>query len=241
MDTPLVSVIIPTLNAAETLRRTLQSIDNQSLKALEVILVDGGSDDDTVEIAESFESLNITTIVDEGSGVYAAMNIGIDESKGWWLYFLGADDVLADSNTLQQMTATAGDAQIVFGDVRYVNRVSKKIPEIHEAEFSSKLKWKNSLHHQGTIYRRDLFDDFRYNTEYRILADYELNLLCWLTGVTAFGLDRIIADVDASGLSKNFNRALYAEELEMKKKYFGPLMMIAQWFWVKVKFVWKNS
>ena len=83
-----------------------------------------------------------------------------------------------------------------------MNRISDKIPEIHEADFSSKLKYRNSIHHQGTLYRRDLFDDFRYNTEFKILADYELNLASWLSGVQAFGIDRIVANADASGLSK---------------------------------------
>ena len=241
MDTPLVSIIIPTLNAVKSLRKTLLSIDNQSIKNIEVILVDGGSKDGTVEIAESFEGLNITTIVAEGTGVYGAMNIGINESTGWWLYFLGANDCLMDSNTLADMTNASQDAQIVFGDVKYVNRSSTKTPEIHEGDFSSKLKWKNSLHHQGTIYRRDLFDDFRYNTEFKILADYELNLSSWLSGIEAFGLDQVIAEVDASGISKNFNKALYAEELGMKRTYFGSLSMIVQWCWVKIKWAWKNS
>lgn len=229
------------MNAGKTIKDTLVSVDSQSLTEIEVIVVDGGSSDDTVAIAESFDNLNLTVIEDAGSGVYGAMNTGINESKGWWLYFLGADDCLADERVLAEMTQADSEAQIVFGDVEYVNRSSKKIPKIHEADFSAKLKWKNSLHHQGTIYRRDLFDDFRYNTEFRILADYELNLACWLSGVKAFGLDRIIAKVDASGLSKNFNKALYSEELAMKSRYFGTFAMAVQWVWVKMKWGWKNS
>ena len=241
METPLISIIIPTLNAGKTLQTTLESIELQSLKGIEVLLIDGASSDNTIAIAESFAALNLTFIEDDGSGVYDAINTGIRESHGWWLYFLGADDCLADENVLQEMTQADPESQIIFGDVKYVNRVSKKIPEIHEGEFSSKLKWKNSLHHQGTIYRRDLFDDFRYNSEFKILADYELNLASWLSGVQAFGLDKIVAYVDASGLSKNFNKALYAEELNMKRKYFGSLAMIIQYVWVKVKYLWKNS
>ena len=241
MNTPILSIIIPTLNAGKTLLKTLESIENQSLKEIEVLLVDGASSDNTIAIAKAFADLNLTIIEDPGSGIYDAINTGIRESNGWWLYFLGADDCLANENILHEMIQADSDSQIIFGDIKYVNRVSNKIPEIHEGEFSSKLKWKNSLHHQGTIYRRDLFDDFRYHSEFRILADYELNLASWLSGVQAFGLDKIVAHVDASGLSKNFNKALYAEELDMKRKYFGPRAMILQYIWVKVKYLWKNS
>ena len=86
------SIIIPTFNSANTLRRALDSIIGQTLNDLEVLIMDGVSTDQTLDIAKTYNDNRIRIFSEPDNGVYDAMNKGIDKASGEWLYFLGSDD-----------------------------------------------------------------------------------------------------------------------------------------------------
>lgn len=86
-----VSVIIPTFNRAHTLARAIDSVLGQSHENFELIIVDDGSTDNTVELLKSYgEKLKYFTT--ENKGVSAARNFGVKNSDGRWLAFLDSDD-----------------------------------------------------------------------------------------------------------------------------------------------------
>ena len=85
---PLVSIIIPTYQAAATVRETLDSVCRQTWTAIEVILVDDGSSDNTADVAEAYPDSRITVIRSEHVGACSARNIGIRKAKGAYLQFL---------------------------------------------------------------------------------------------------------------------------------------------------------
>ncbi|QEG42495.1 putative glycosyltransferase EpsJ [Roseimaritima ulvae] len=86
-----VSVIIPCFNASRFLRETLESVLAQTVPPFEVILIDDGSTDDSVQIAESFgHRLKIIRQANQGESV--ARNVGLDLARGQWIAFLDADD-----------------------------------------------------------------------------------------------------------------------------------------------------
>ena len=91
----LVSIIIPAYNAALFLRFTLESVISQSYDNLEILVIDDGSTDNTVEIASSYaiKDDRITILKQENKGVAAARNRGIECSKGLFIAFVDADDI----------------------------------------------------------------------------------------------------------------------------------------------------
>jgi glycosyltransferase involved in cell wall biosynthesis len=90
---PLISVVIPTYNHAEFLKRALQGVQSQEYDNLEVIVVDNYSDDYTDEVVGSFSSLDIKLLKINNKGVIgASRNYGIDHAKGDWIAFLDSDD-----------------------------------------------------------------------------------------------------------------------------------------------------
>lgn len=95
-DIPLISVIVPVYNGQDTLTACVESIERQTYKNLEIILVNDGSTDDTaavcVRLREAWENLHVITT--EGAGVSAARNAGIDAATGEILTFVDADDRL---------------------------------------------------------------------------------------------------------------------------------------------------
>ncbi|MDF2571719.1 MAG: glycosyltransferase family protein [Sporomusa sp.] len=87
----LVSVIIPAYNAAQTIKRAIHSVLSQSYRYIEVIIVDDGSNDDTVECVKSFGE-QVHCVVQQNGGAGAARNRGAQAATGEWIAFLDADD-----------------------------------------------------------------------------------------------------------------------------------------------------
>lgn len=96
---PTISVIMPTLNEGKYLRGALQALKNQSTPPFEIICVDGGSIDETVEIAKEYR---VTILADNNDGQDASMNFGATVAKGSILFFLSAD-VRIFPNTLEKI------------------------------------------------------------------------------------------------------------------------------------------
>lgn len=215
-DQPLFSIIIPTFNVAATLRACLDSIIGQTCSDFQVVLVDGASTDDTVEIAKSYSpTLGERLIIHSGpdQGPYDAMNRGVELSSGSWVYFLGADDNLYAPDTLAAIATFIADhepSDIVYGDV-----IMRSTSYRYDGPFDlDRLLFKQNICHQAIFYRRELFAGIGpYNLRYRLWADWDFNIRCFSNPalVTRY-MDVVVADYnDVTGLSKQ-------EDEELKKQ-----------------------
>lgn len=118
MDPKRVSVIIPVFNAGKYLEEAINSILTQECKPLEIILIDDGSTDDSLEIAKKYKT-KIRIFTQENKGAAAARNLGVKNSKGAYLAFLDADD-LWTPNHLSLLLKVFGDdpeLEMAFGNV----------------------------------------------------------------------------------------------------------------------------
>ncbi|XGV97092.1 MAG: glycosyltransferase family 2 protein [Leptolyngbya sp. BL-A-14] len=100
---PLVSILIPCYNAEPWLAETLQSALNQTWQPLEIILVDDGSTDQSLTIAQSFQSSKLKVIAQPNRGASAARNRALQEAQGEFVQYLDADDLLAPDKIERQM------------------------------------------------------------------------------------------------------------------------------------------
>ncbi len=242
MKQPVVSIIIPVFNAIDTVEKCLLSVVNQTYTKREIIVVDGLSSDGTLDVLQKYASDIDKFISARDNGVYDAMNKGIDCASGDFIFFLGADDLLYEVTTLAAIfeDTISDSTKIVFGNVEYYGAKSSKVPTIHQAEFSSALLWKNSMHHQGVFYHRSIFSNFRFDVRFRVLADYDLNLKLLNDSVQAEKKAVIVARCSAGGISKKFDKSLYQEELRIKKQRLSFWNFLIQIPWVWMKYLYKN-
>lgn len=109
---PILSVVIPAYNAADCLDETLRTLENQSLKNIEIICVDDGSTDDTFGIAKRHEALDsrVRSIHQDNAGAGPARNKGFEFAKGDWVAFLDADDIYKPDflNSMVEAATVAG-------------------------------------------------------------------------------------------------------------------------------------
>lgn len=103
MTAPLVSVIIPVYNAAEHLRACVDSVIAQTWLSVEIIIIDDGSTDGSLSIANSYCSNNIKVISQPNQGASSARNEGLKVANGEYIQFLDADDLLSPDKIEQQV------------------------------------------------------------------------------------------------------------------------------------------
>lgn len=182
-----VSLITVCFRSAGVIRTALESVIAQKGVDVDYIVVDGGSDDGTVEILKEYESKfagRMRWISERDEGMYDALNKGIKMAEGDVVGILNADDMLEDENTLA-FVASSFDQGIdcVYGDIRFVRGESKKT-----TRYYSSKRWRPWMHNWGfmpahpSVYvRREVFDRVGgYKLGYDISADFEwmVRLLC---------------------------------------------------------------
>lgn len=123
MPTPKVSVILPCYNAEKYLRQCVDSILNQTMEDLELICVDDGSSDSTLEILRSYQDADprVRLLTQENAGAGAARNNGLRQARGEYLSFLDADDFFEPEMLWEAVNAAEQYKAdyVVFGSDRY--------------------------------------------------------------------------------------------------------------------------
>ena len=114
-ESPKITIITPALNSGSFINDALRSLEEQDYPDLEAIVVDGGSTDNTLSIARSYPFASVR--VSPGTGLYAALNEGIQASTGKVIGFLNSDDVLGPGilKTVGEIYANNEDVDIVCG------------------------------------------------------------------------------------------------------------------------------
>lgn len=180
-ETPLVSVVITTYNHANYLPEALDSMCRQTYPHIECHVVDDGSTDHTAELVKQYPDVNY--FYQQNSGLAAARNTGIRLSKGDFILFLDADDWLYPDAVATQLRffRRHPEAAFVAGSHDKVND-KKEILPFAESPAPQKDHFANLLlgnfigMHAAVMYRRKLFDYFKYDIHLKACEDYDLYL-----------------------------------------------------------------
>ena len=211
------SIIIPTYNSASVLPKALNSIVCQTFTDWEVLIMDGVSTDDTLKVAQSYNDPRIRIYSEHDTGIYDAMNKGIEKAFGEWLYFLGSDDWIFSSEVLFDVfNSNLNDIDIIYGDVNAL-----QLDKRHFGEWSIDTLQYNRCH-QAIFYRKNVFNKTGlYNLKYPVLADYALNLQWFLRkDIKKLYLPICIATYSSGGYSEdNYDDALYADYEKILFRY----------------------
>lgn len=129
-SSPLISVIIPTYNGAKWIRDTIKSVTNQSFNDFEILVVDDGSNDSTVETVEKFDDERIRLLVNsQNKGIPATRNRGIHKSRGKYLCFLDQDDKWIQKKLEKQVDILQNNTQVgvTYSDAFVINENGTRI------------------------------------------------------------------------------------------------------------------
>lgn len=220
---PLISIITPVLNAGNAMERNIEAVQRQTYPNKEHIIIDGGSTDGTIEVLKSKNNEVDYWISESDKSIYDAMNKGINAAVGEWIYFLGVDDCFYRHDTLASVMERADindNVDLILGNILYPD--GKKFC----SRFNKTIYLKNTIHHQGALYRRVLFDKFRYGQStssgrtkhFRISGDYQLNLLLFTRNAGYRYIDEVFCKC-GRGISMEGRFTGYLEEIIIRHQY----------------------
>jgi len=173
-----ISIITITFNSENSILQTLQSVKNQSFNNYEYLLIDGGSKDATLNIAN--KQNHISKLISEpDKGIYDALNKGIKNSTGEIIGFLNSDDTFYDENSLQHIVdAFDKNTDCVFGDIIYTD-LKENIKRVWKGSAFKKGAFKKGwMPAHPTFYcRRSVYEKLGlYDDSFKIAGDFELML-----------------------------------------------------------------
>ncbi|RYE13677.1 MAG: glycosyltransferase [Rickettsiales bacterium] len=178
----LVSIIIATYNSEKYLDTCLSSIIKQSYTNYELIIIDGGSTDATLDIISEYESHIYKWISEPDKGVYDAWNKAMFYVRGEWISFVGSDDVLYD-NYLETyinyitLNKLAEGADFISSKIDLVDENLNFIKTVGEPWTWKLFKKSMVTWHLGSFHSRTLFESYGiFDTYFKISGDYELLL-----------------------------------------------------------------
>jgi glycosyltransferase len=202
----MISILIATYNSDKTLQACLNSVLEQDYKDWECILVDGKSQDKTLSIIEEFERSDnrIRHISEPDSGIYDALNKGIDLAQGAWIYVLGSDDRLTKNGLASLIFGSNADSSVIYGDI-FVEYADQSNKLIHPKEIEM-VKYYMPISHQGVIVKTD---DARmlggFDLRYKVRGDYNMIQQLYLLGKVFQYVSVPIAICGVSGLSNKLS------------------------------------
>jgi glycosyltransferase involved in cell wall biosynthesis len=254
---PLVSIIIPTFNAEANIPHCLDSITAQTYEKIEILVIDGGSSDNTIDIVKAYESnfTRIKHISEPDKGIYDAMNKGIELATGEWLLFLGADDWLFDKLVIEKIFgfSETNSADVIYGNVFTLQGIN-----IGQRGFHGLMR--SNICHQAIFYRKVILKKYQgYDIKYRIRADNLLNiqLFCdetvkWkyydliishfsLNGISNLELDfKFLDDIEKIYL-ENFRKHLKKTEIYVGLQPAAFVCLKYYKFWKGINLLWKSG
>jgi len=236
---PLITVIVAVFNGANTLQQCIDSVAKQTYFNKELIIIDGNSQDGTIEILK-FNNDKINYWISEpDTGVYNAWNKGVEKAKGEWICFLGADDFFLEDDGLEKLITKLQD---IPSEVRIAYTKVMLFGADDNPLFPVGERWENAkgnfmkglcLPHQGVMHRRSLFErNGKFDESFRIGGDYEIMLRELKSAEAMFIPDIIVTAMRPGGLSSNpFSAVEAMQDIRRAQKKHGQYW--PSFFWIK--------
>lgn len=228
MDDKIISIIIATFNASDIILGCLDSIENEINSDCELIIIDGNSTDNTLDLLNKKKELIDVLISEPDKGIYDAWNKGIKKSKGRWIMFLGADDLLLGNSLLTYLEflreRNSSNYDYVCAKNEYINLDGKFIKDIGKEPKWKAMKYYMPAAHVASLHNKKLFNEIGlFNLEYKICADYEL-LSRKKNKLNYKFIDHKIAQMQTGGMSFSF-RALI-EQFHIRKRHLNIIINV---------------
>lgn len=227
MFNPLITIIIAVYNGADTLQRCIDSITAQTYHNIEVIVMDGGSTDGTLDIIRFNQEQIAYWESESDRGIYHAWNKALQHATGDWICFLGSDDFFKNETVLSSslpylIQASRKKIYIVYGQLIKTDREGVPIKIVGEPWEKTKWQMRHgmALPHPGMFHNRVLFDRLGgFDERYKIAGDYEFLLRA--LDYTAAMYTGIVTVVHAEGGISSSRRLAALREVLLARQNNG--------------------
>lgn len=221
-----ISIITVCLNSEQTIEQTIHSVIDQNDLDYEYIIIDGGSEDGTLDIIQRYREEISIVISEPDKGLYDAMNKGIALASGDIIGIINSDDWY-EPGTLRKVRACfqESDAEVIYGRLHLVsdNRVvSTLIPSDIE-----KIRYEMEIPHPTVFIKKEIYDNYGvFQLKYKIASDYDLMLRLYTSGVKFKYQDEVFSNFRLNGISVQKEKECTKETLTISQSYlpYAPLI-----------------
>jgi glycosyltransferase involved in cell wall biosynthesis len=240
---PLISIIVAVFNGVKTLQQCIDSVAKQTYPNKELIIIDGGSNDGTVDLLWANEEQISYWVSEPDQGIYNAWNKGLAQAQGEWICFLGADDFFWELQVLEristQLEKLPASIQVAYGQTMLISMDGESLYSVGEPWEKIKERFLQvmCINHQGVMHRRGLFEQHgKFDESFHIAGDYELLLRELKKSDASFIPGTIFVAMRQGGISsKPENTLLAMKELRRAQRMHGQLMPGWIWFMAMVR------
>ena len=209
----LVSVITVTFNSAATVRRTIDSVRQQSYSNIEFLVIDGGSNDETLEMLDQNLDVIDFWLSEPDRGISDAFNKGIALSRGEFIALVNSDDWLEPTHIETSVNALKlSNADFTFGDITVHEYSGSPLYTVRgEPRYDRRIRnAMPDLNHPSVVCRRTVYERYGlYDLNLRIAMDYEWFLRGFCLGVRGEYLSGLVSHMLDGGISnRNILRSL---------------------------------
>jgi glycosyltransferase involved in cell wall biosynthesis len=214
---PKISIGLVVYNGVEHIRGVLDSIVRQSYKNIELIVVDGGSQDGTNNILKEYSEHISVQISEPDKGIFDAMNKACSLASGDWLIFLGCDDMVLD--TLENISKQMTDPDVIYyGDV-----IIRSSGSYFGGAFTKHRLMRENFCHQSVFYPRAVYRKHSYNLNYPLWADYHYNLTLMGLGIRFVYTGVVVSIFNDKGRSSAGDANFKKDRIKLIATSFGHI------------------
>jgi glycosyltransferase involved in cell wall biosynthesis len=214
------SIIIATFNAEKYLTSCIDSILKEKTVSVELIIIDGGSSDATVEIVKGYAEKIDFFLTESDKGVYDAWNKAIGVAKGEWLTFIGSDDVVFPGSLriiLETIESVQDNTDFIFSNAQIVSNTGKTVGYRGKAYVFDEFKKGMTISHVFSLHRKRVFtNQGLFDLNYKICADYEF-LMRYQNNLVSIFLPIVSVTMMIGGMS--FSKEAIKESYRIRRRY----------------------
>lgn len=180
----LYSIITVCRNAEDCIIPSIMSLQSQTFPDYEYIVIDGGSTDNTIDLIKNHCNNKIDVLLSEpDTGIYDAMNKGIEAASGDYIFFLNAGDQFFDKYVLDNVSKfiTESEADFIYGNAEIIDQVGTCLSlRSHENINGINQLFYQTITHQAIFAKKSTFEMVgQFNLNYKIRADYDWLIKCF--------------------------------------------------------------
>jgi len=203
---PLITIITVVYNGVKYIEKTIQNVISQNYLNVEYIIIDGESDDGTLDIIKKYEDKIDYWLSENDKGIYDAMNKGIDLANGKWICFMNSGDRFWDANVIEKVFEKEyKDSGVIYGDHVAVYGKQKIVCKPKEI---SEIYKHMCFSHQSSFINTSLMKSLKYNTDFKIAGDYEFFLRCYYKKQIKFDYAKILISCVQAEMGMSYDNIL---------------------------------
>ncbi len=195
------------------MRKTMQSVEHQTYKEMEYIVVDGASTDGTLQFLAHYQGRLTRWISEHDQGIYDAMNKAIRMATGEWVIFLNAGDTFVSADILTRIFSRPRHADVIYGDVVKGGRIKRATPphNAHRMYFC----------HQSCLTHISCLREYPFDTAHAMSADLKLYKQLFKARKSFLQLPLAIAHFDTTGVSNTSRSKGLRDNIQVVREIDG--------------------